>query len=85
MPGMRGDQTLFEHLRKQREGETAPLAARMRPRTLEEFAGQEHLLGPGHILERAIRADQVLTVCTTASKPRRGAHGPTWLKDDNEM
>ena len=59
MPGMRGDQTLFEHLRKQREGETAPLAARMRPRTLEEFAGQEHLLGPGHMLERAIRADQV--------------------------
>jgi putative ATPase len=56
---MRGDQTLFEHLRKQREGETAPLAARMRPRTLEEFAGQEHLLGPGHILERAIRTDQV--------------------------
>ena len=59
MPGMRGDQTLFEHLRQQREGETAPLAARMRPRTLEEFAGQEHLLGPGHMLERAIRADQV--------------------------
>ena len=59
MPGMRGDQTLFEHLRKQREGESAPLAARMRPRTLDEFAGQEHLLGPGHILERAIRGDQI--------------------------
>ena len=31
----------------------------MRPRTLEEFVGQQHLLGEGHVLERAIRADQV--------------------------
>jgi putative ATPase len=56
---MRGDQTLFEHARKQHEGESAPLAARMRPRTLEEYAGQQHLLGPGHILERAIREDRI--------------------------
>lgn len=59
MPGMRGDQTLFEHARKQHEGESAPLAARMRPRTLEEYVGQQHLLGPGHILERAIREDRI--------------------------
>ncbi len=59
MPGMRGDQTLFEHARRQHEGENAPLAARMRPRTLEEYVGQEHLLGPGHVLERAIQTDQV--------------------------
>jgi putative ATPase len=59
VPGMRGDQTLFEHMRKQRAGETAPLAARMRPRTLEEYAGQEHLLGPGHILARAVASDQI--------------------------
>ena len=59
MPAKRGDHTLFEHLRKQREGETAPLAARIRPRTLDEFVGQEHLLGPGRILERAVRSDQV--------------------------
>ena len=62
MPGMRGDQTLFEHMRKQHEDEAAPLAARMRPRTLEEFVGQEHLLGPGDILERAIHSDQVPSV-----------------------
>jgi putative ATPase len=59
MPGMRGDQSLFEHARKQHEWESAPLAARMRPRTLEEYAGQQHLLGPGHILERAIREDHI--------------------------
>jgi putative ATPase len=36
-----------------------PLAERMRPRRLEDFAGQEHVLGPGTALRRAIEADQV--------------------------
>jgi putative ATPase len=35
-----------------------PLATRMRPRTLEEFAGQEHLLSPGRLLRRAVEADR---------------------------
>src|SRR5437660_9171939 len=36
-----------------------PLAARMRPRTLDEFAGQQHILGPGQLLRRAIEADRI--------------------------
>jgi putative ATPase len=36
-----------------------PLAARMRPRTLDEFVGQEHILAPGRLLRRAIEADQI--------------------------
>jgi putative ATPase len=36
-----------------------PLAARMRPRTLEELIGQEHLIGPGSVLRRAIESDRV--------------------------
>ena len=36
---------------------STPLAARMRPRTLDEFVGQEHLIGPGRALRRAIEAD----------------------------
>ena len=55
---MRSDQTLFEHGRRGREGENAPLAARMRPRTLGEFVGQRHLLGEGRMLERALRDGQ---------------------------
>jgi putative ATPase len=39
--------------------EGQPLAARMRPRTLKEFVGQEHILGPGRLLRRAIQADQL--------------------------
>src|SRR5437868_3561676 len=40
----------------------APLAARMRPRSLEEFVGQEHILGPGKLLRRAIEADRLPSV-----------------------
>src|SRR5438876_943789 len=36
-----------------------PLAARMRPRTLDEFSGQTHLLGQGQLLRRAIEADRI--------------------------
>jgi putative ATPase len=39
-----------------------PLAVRMRPRTLDEFAGQEHFLGKGQLLRRAIEADRVQSV-----------------------
>ena len=38
---------------------TAPLAARMRPRDLSEYAGQTHILGPGQLLRRAIEADRI--------------------------
>ena len=38
----------------QRAFVNAPLAARMRPRTLDEFVGQQHILGPGQLLRRAI-------------------------------
>lgn len=39
-----------------------PLAARMRPRTLDEFIGQEHIVGPGRLLRRAIQADMLTSV-----------------------
>ena len=40
----------------------APLATRMRPRSLEEFMGQEHILAPGKLLRRAIEADRLPSV-----------------------
>jgi putative ATPase len=39
-----------------------PLATRMRPRTLEEYAGQQHILGPGKLLRRAIQADRIASI-----------------------
>ena len=41
-----------------RKGSHVPLAARMRPRTLEEYAGQQHVLGEGKLLRRAVEADR---------------------------
>src|SRR5205809_2931162 len=40
----------------------APLATRMRPRSLEEYAGQQHILAPGKLLRRAIEADRISSI-----------------------
>ncbi len=50
---------LFEQARKERMESEAPLAARMRPRVLDDFVGQEAIVGPGRLLRRAIQADQL--------------------------
>ncbi|MEM6837097.1 MAG: AAA family ATPase [Cyanobacteria bacterium P01_C01_bin.120] len=50
---------LFDHHRKAQIDAEAPLAARMRPRTLDEFIGQDAVVGPGRLLRRAIQADQL--------------------------
>ncbi len=51
--------SLFDHNRRQRQARVAPLAARMRPRTFDELAGQEHIVGPGRVLRRSIEADSI--------------------------
>lgn len=50
---------LFEYGHRMETVKKAPLAARMRPRTLDEVVGQSHILGPGKLLRRAIEADQL--------------------------
>ncbi|KAA3663668.1 MAG: AAA family ATPase [Chloroflexi bacterium] len=50
---------LFEQGRKAQIEKESPLANRMRPRTLDEYVGQEHIIGPGRLLRRAIQADQL--------------------------
>ena len=44
------------------EAADAPLAARMRPRSLDEYVGQAHILGPGKLLRRAIEADRIASI-----------------------
>jgi putative ATPase len=50
---------LFEQQAEERLATAAPLADRMRPRTLDEFVGQEHLVGPDGVLRRMIEADEL--------------------------
>ncbi len=53
---------LFESARAEKLAKNTPLAARMRPRTLDEFIGQGHILGPGRLLRRAIQIDQITSL-----------------------
>src|SRR5690348_13909615 len=50
---------LFSDAASQRAAAVAPLAQRVRPRTLDEFAGQQHVLGEGSVLRRSIEEDRV--------------------------
>jgi len=50
---------LFQSPKEKTKSEDEPLAARMRPRSLDEIVGQEHLLGLGKILRRSIEADRI--------------------------
>ncbi len=55
----KADLGLFEKTEKANVAAVAPLAARMRPRTLDEFVGQKHFLGPGRLLTRMLAADRL--------------------------
>src|SRR5690349_5889444 len=53
---------LFEHAAAGRMRKEAPLPRRVAPRTLDEIAGQDHILGPGKLLRRAIEADRITSI-----------------------
>ncbi len=53
---------LFEYSRKNILKKSAPLAARMRPKRLEDFYGQEDIIGPGSLLRRSIEGDRLSSV-----------------------
>ncbi len=63
---------LFTHSMNERMKSEAPLAARMRPRTLDEFIGQEHIVGPGKLLRRAIEADRLFSSIILWGPPGTG-------------
>ena len=56
---MKKQSGLFDQGEKELLQREAPLADRMRPRTLDEFVGQDHLLGPGKVLRQAIESDHL--------------------------
>ena len=52
-------ESLFEHDRRRRAAEDAPLAERMRPSTFDDFVGQEHVVGAERVLRKALAADRL--------------------------
>ncbi|MBS1250424.1 MAG: Replication-associated recombination protein A [Chloroflexi bacterium] len=63
---------LFDHALQERLTQEAPLAARMRPRSLGEFVGQEHIVGEGRLLYRAIQADRLFSSIILWGPPGTG-------------
>jgi putative ATPase len=63
---------LFDHSLEKRMSIEAPLAARMRPRTLDEFVGQEEIIGQGRLLRRAIEADRLFSSIILWGPPGSG-------------
>ena len=53
---------LFDYMRQTNQEKEAPLAARLRPRTLDEVVGQQHFIGKDKLLYRAIKADKLSSV-----------------------
>ena len=53
---------LFDYMREKNMEQESPLASRMRPTTLEEVVGQEHIIGKDKLLYRAIRADKLSSI-----------------------
>ncbi|MHC4260464.1 MAG: replication-associated recombination protein A [Planctomycetota bacterium] len=58
----KGDKTLFGESERANIESAAPLAVRMRPRTLDEFLGQEHFIGPDKLLTRMLEADKLTSL-----------------------
>jgi putative ATPase len=63
---------LFSHAMNDRMKSEAPLAARMRPRNLGEYIGQEHIVGEGKLLRRAIEADRLFASIILWGPPGTG-------------
>jgi putative ATPase len=63
---------VFDHAMQERMKQEAPLAARMRPRTLDEYIGQEHIVGEGKLLRRAIEADRLFSSIILWGPPGTG-------------
>lgn len=70
--------SLFEddHRASGQPAAAAPLAERMRPRTLDEFVGQQALIGPGRPLRRAIEQDRLQSVILWVCRVRARPHWP---------
>ena len=53
---------LFDYMRETKKEKESPLASRMRPKTLDEVVGQQHIIGKDKLLYRAIKADKLSSV-----------------------
>ena len=65
---------LFDYMREDKMEKESPLASRLRPRTLDEIVGQQHIIGRDKMLYRAIKADKLSSIIL---------YGPPGNRQDN--
>ena len=70
---------LFDYMREQNMEKEAPLASRLRPTTLEEVVGQQHIIGKDKLLYRAIKADKLSSVIFYGPPGTGKTHSPKSL------
>ncbi len=63
---------LFDHAMHEQMQHEAPLADRMRPQTLDDIVGQDHIIGEGRLLRRAIQADRLFSSIILYGPPGTG-------------
>ena len=67
---------LFDYARDVNMKNDAPLAGRLRPKTLDEVVGQEHIIGKDKLLYRAIKADKISSVIFSVHPEQVRPHWP---------
>ena len=68
---------IFDYARSVNSEKESPLASRLRPKTLDQVVGQEHIIGKDKLLYRAIKADKISSIIFTALRERERLH---WLR-----
>ena len=73
---------LFDYMRETNKEKEAPLASRMRPASLDEVVGQQHIIGRDKLLYRAIRADKLIPSFLRTAGNRENNAGQSHRKYD---
>lgn len=68
---------IFDYARSVNSEKESPLASRLRPKTLDQVVGQEHIIGKDKLLYRAIKADKLSSIIFTVLRERERLH---WLR-----
>ena len=71
---------IFDYMREQTSEKESPLASRLRPTTLEEVVGQQHIIGRDKLLYRAIKADKLSSIIFYGLRERGKLHLPKSLQ-----
>ena len=66
---------LFDYMREQNREKESPLASRLRPTTLDEMVGQQHIIGKDKLLYRAIKADKLSSIILWTAGNRKNDTG----------